>query len=530
MVWGDDRSPDGEMGRLYARYAWKTFREEKWNEFADLTEKGFEFDRLNADLLSFKGILADRENDYAASRQWFIQASLSGTAPEYVSGTEILRRLSELNYRMGYYPDQLSLFQSSSDSDRDHPDILYYTVLSLYQAGEADEAFRYAEEGVYRYQDQRFLILLSGWSGDSRYIGMLREFLDRQGLLYPDLLARSVLQAAYFKDSLALMYVSFQHDLNSWYFRRYILDSPDDALMPAMPSGERVWSADVVRAWWGHSAPPVSRLDSAGVPPGILLDRSGDGVPEVEIHRTAGGFRWQVDEDQNGFCNIELFWEPAMELKSIRFCDSGGEVICYYDESPRISRIEVIGKDRNEREYFYLSGSFSLPSEGPLRWEDALDLSDADRLRWYVGQEAEYLKNCYSLKDSVTLPQNRLFREYTVVDGVIRRFREDSNFDGQYDRMVLLRDWLPYEGFRDLNYNGQYELREIYREGRLSGFEVRGDRVRIEEYIDLWNRKKFQLWDFDRTSFFDAVLIKTDERAVEEIMIKGGNSESDGNG
>ena len=50
------RSPDPEMARLYARYAWNAYKDKDWQEFANLVEKGVEFDRENPDLLCFQGV------------------------------------------------------------------------------------------------------------------------------------------------------------------------------------------------------------------------------------------------------------------------------------------------------------------------------------------------------------------------------------------------------------------------------------------------------------------------------------------
>ena len=74
-----------------------------------------------------------------------------------------------------------------------------------------------------------------------------------------------------------------------------------------------------------------------------------------------------------------------------------------------------------------------------------------------------------------------------------------------------------------MNLDGIFDLKEIYSNGRLSGMEIQGDRSRIEEYYDLWNSKRYQLWNFDQTSFFDAILIQNADLTWVELSLDSKN-------
>ena len=189
------RSPDPEMARLYARYAWNAYKDEDWHEFANLVEKGVEFDRENPDLLCFEGMILLRERDYRGVSEKYNAAFKQSDRTEYLKCDDILSVLSRMFYRLGEYRKQTDLFYAACDDNRDDPDFLFYSVLSFFALQEKETAIALAEEGVYRFQDQRFLILLCAWMENSGYPVILNESLNRQGMLYPDLMARMILQS-----------------------------------------------------------------------------------------------------------------------------------------------------------------------------------------------------------------------------------------------------------------------------------------------------------------------------------------------
>ena len=246
------------------------------------------------------------------------------------------------------------------------------------------------------------------------------------------------------------------------------------------------------------------------IPGDMYIDQSGDGIEDWIIRNAGNSLIWIRDENQDGLADFRINWESGQELSSVEYFHRDYTLSCFYYDYPHVDHIEIGGEGRNVREYLYLPGSYDLPvlAASDFSWQSCFDITEGNTPFWMRLSESDYLKYCYSLKDSVTDSASGLFREYTIINGAIKRFREDSNFDGYFDRMVLLEDWAPVEGYRDLNLDGIFDLKEIYSNGRLSGMEIQGDHSRIEEYYDLWNSKRYQLWNFDQTSFFDAILIQ----------------------
>ena len=161
---------------MFARHAWNAYTHAKWSEFSDLTRKGLEYDKQNPDLLCFRGLEARRAGQYSEASQWFSKAYYSGFQPEQVSTKEILGWLFEVQFRLGYDEELETLFFTINDLTRDDPDhpFLYSTSLSI-GLETTEKAVELAARGVYRFQDQRFLILLSSWSDDTYYPGILSE-------------------------------------------------------------------------------------------------------------------------------------------------------------------------------------------------------------------------------------------------------------------------------------------------------------------------------------------------------------------
>jgi hypothetical protein len=510
---------DIELARLYARHAWDAYGSSRWQEFSDLVEKGLEYDDLNPDLLSFRGLEARSEGHYEEARKWFSKAFYSGYQAEHVKNRDILAWLFEMNYRLGNDSELESLYYTINEITRDNQDILFYTALSLHRLGRTEDAVKLAEEGVYRYQDQRFLILLSLWSDNSSYPGILSEYIERQGLLYPDLLARAVLSPENKNPSvLASLYLAQENDLNSWYIRKTVLGLPvDDTLIPDFTDSRRIWPLKTLQSYINEH-PDMGELMSELTY--MSLDSSADGIVDFTILKKGDEIVWELDFNQDGTADTRMIWDNSSVLQSVTYIQDDLIRSFYYYDYPYIERVDISGGRRNFREYYYLPGSFRFSlGDKPEELHVQLLMKNEDNAPVFT-EESDILNNCFSLIDSVTEDEKKPFREYTVVDGMIRRFREDSNFDGQFDRTVLLDNWLPYEGYRDIDNDGDYDLKEKYINGRFAGFVYEGGESRLEEYQDLWSRRRYQLWDFSKNGFYDALLEQKGDGSWDEMLIE----------
>jgi len=516
-----ERSPDSKMAELYARYAWSAYRDQNWYEFNKLTDKGAEFDSENPDLLSFQAMSYFKDRKFRSAGEKLDAAFYNSRKTEYFSTHEILKTLAEIHYRLGEYEVLINLYNSVSEMNREDPDFLFFTSMAYYNSDRENDAVALAEEGVYRFQDQRFLILLTAWVPDSGYPVILNEFLDKQGILYPELMAQLIIQTNAEEGCLSLQYRSRTKDYNSWYFASKLSNPPSESILfsPGL-NDQRIWPERVVRKVWEESSSgeKITNPFSSEI---LKIDQSGDGIEDWTIRPDGNTYLWERDEDQDGKTDFNIRWTREQLPQHLEYYGPDGTIRCYYYDYPNVERIEITGNSKTMREYLYLPGSYELPliEEKGISWLNALSLKNEDISIRLLSGESAHLNACYSLKDSIDQGDIKLFREYTVINGSIRRFREDSNFDGFFDRVVLLNEWQPYEGFRDLNLDGQFDLKEMYRAGRLIGMEIQGDHSRLEEYYDLWNRKQYQLWDFDQSSFYDAILIKNSDLTWNEYKL-----------
>ncbi len=515
QLYAQDKSydvQDRELGQIYAKHAWSAFESSRNSDFKSLTEKGLEYDDINPDLLGFKGIQALNSARYAEALQWFTKAWYSGMEPEVLSFADIMGWLFEVGFRLKKDHELESYYFSGSEMVTDDPDIMFYAARSLRRLGRKRDAVKLAEEGLYRFQDQRFLMLLCSWGADEKYFKILTEYIERQGIIYPDLLALAVLQSGG-DAGLASLYVQQYSDLNSWYFKKQFLGLGAPAFKGYCEPG-RIWPLEVFTAY--------RDVYPAEIPEGLgRLDADADGLADIFLVESEGALQWRFDPGQDGDADYVMTWSPSGKLRSVEEFSLHRDMSLFYYDYPYVDRVVLSGGERSRREYLFLPGSLMYPllpdgEDGVVSFLGRSEAPMGDFL-----PESDLLKNCFSLVEQMSRGEKKPFREYTVVDGMIRRFREDSNLDGRFDRVVLIDNWLPYEGYRDIDGSGSYELKEKYINGRLAGFEYEGPDSRMEEYQDLWNRSRFQLWDFSRDNFFDAYLRRREDGSWEEYLLTG---------
>jgi len=510
---------DTAMAKLYAKYAWDARSSGNWTDFSELTDKGLEYDASNPDLLCFQGLKSLKSGLFAEAETWFSKAYYSGFQSEQVHSKDILSWLFEVNYRLGKDLSIDALFHSSGELTRDDPEILYYTSLALYRLGKVQQAIKIAADGVNRYQDQRFLILLSSWSEDQYYPGILSEYIARQGIKYPDLMARTILTPGSKNiQSLAGLYIEQFNDLNSWYFKTFLFQMPSDATsVPDFSDSTRVWPLLCLQKFIQTRSDLENLMKQVSH---LSLDSTSDGIADFFMKSHGEDTVWELDNDQDGIINSQLVWDGNIQLKTLTYSDAEMTQQIHYYNYPSVDKISLSGNHRNLRDYSFLPGSYAYSlSKSSEKLYITLLLFPDKVIKDFI-PESEVLSHCFSLIESVTTPRLSTFREYTVVDGMIRRFREDSNFDGNFDRVVLLKDWLPYEGYRDIDGDGKYDLKEKYSSGRFSGFVFEGDNSTLEEYHDLWNKKRYQLWDFSKEGFYNALLEQNADGSWSELLFK----------
>ncbi len=95
-------------------------------------------------------------------------------------------------------------------------------------------------------------------------------------------------------------------------------------------------------------------------------------------------------------------------------------------------------------------------------------------------------------------------RVYTYSGGQIVRLNEDPNEDGLFRRIVHYRGSAPALGFRDLDGDGHYEIREEYSEGGLIKIALDQDGNGKFEYVQIINPNTEMYWDYNGDGVYDS--------------------------
>ncbi len=520
---------DEHVARLYARYAAEAYENARWEDFKSLEEKGLEYDPANPDLLYFKGMRLMNEKDYKGGLLCFERAWHSAESPRVVKGSDILGRLAEAGYTLGRHNLLVRLYHSVASLERSSPDLIFYTALALKSLGKVQEACLLAEEGLGRFQDQRCLILLASWVDEGPWKSVLAGSVERRGILYPDLLAREILKTRN-PVLMASLYVERFNDVNSLYFRNRILDMPFLG-KPSFAGRGRIWSLQVFLYWVKKNPEELLNRELYDV---MRLDSTGDGLADLEIRKTSRGWSWKLDQDQDGREDYALQWNVEGDLRRLYSVSDYEQRLYNYYDYPFLDSVSIEGPGRSVREYLFFPGIHVLEihpgnsgqskaskekGEGGSQGIMLSILENPEGFGIAEAGESHLLKSCFSIIESVRREELYTFREYTVAGGNILRFREDSNFDGCFDRRVILSNWLPVAGVRDLDGDGVEDFKEKYIHGRFAGFDYEGETDRLEEFQDLWNRQRFQLWDFSKDGFYDAFLKCSTQGVWEEYLL-----------
>ncbi len=346
--------------------------------------------------------------------------------------------------------------------------------------GRPDRALRAAEDGLAILPDSTALLLTAAELSRGERRSSLLERYFRLGGSEP--LAAALAMEAESPEEAALVERFFASGGNG---RVLILDRVRSLLEARESAREKQAGAGAgaSRAWSTF----LSR--TGGYSGQRVVDSDRDGFYEERYRYVDGSLRqWLLDRDQDGVPEARV----ELERESPRVVTAGGWTY-RYGQYPYLEEA-VLADGGGRREYLLLPMSFRLPvlQEAPggragLRLKLAVDAWPAEgRIRAGSYQMDEYPGG------SSTSRRRYLFQEGRVV-----RMEEGAGPGGRFAHVVVYRDGLPVFGTRDLDGDGEYEMREEYSGGALNRLTLDQDRDGRPEFVQVLSPRQEMLWDYD---------------------------------
>ena len=225
---------------------------------------------------------------------------------------------------------------------------------------------------------------------------------------------------------MASLYTEQNNDLNSWFFKQSLLGF-GRINFTGTCDDRRTWPLEAFIAF--RSAYPGTL--PAGVDR-LKLDGSGDGIADIFLNENEYGMHWSFDSGQDGDPDHVFSMSSAGKLLSVEEFGPHRNMSLHYYDYPYVDRVVLSGGGRSSREYLFLPGSMAFPLVPGDRDGVVSILSRTDAPMGEFLPESDLLRSCFSLIEQMDGEGRKPFREYMVVDGMIRRFREDSNQDGRF--------------------------------------------------------------------------------------------------
>jgi tetratricopeptide (TPR) repeat protein len=224
-----------------------------------------------------------------------------------------------------------------------------------------------------------------------------------------------------------------------------------------------------------------------------IMDRNRDGYYEQRFEYRNGILsQWVCDEDQNGIAEAIVDFEGGIPRKlALPAGESSSGLQYEYGEYPFIESASFVS-DTTRREYRMVPfvvqrpAFVSIPGEGfALQRREDLKAGE-DFIRQNAYQRMEYV-------GSSPFPERRVH----LLKGRTVRVDELPDSAGTFTHTLFYTSSQPVEGIRDLDGDGNPEIREQFRNGRLWKITLDQDGDGVNEFEQVFEGELKQMyWDY----------------------------------
>jgi tetratricopeptide (TPR) repeat protein len=509
-----DNSADFRIARRYLQQARMLYGEGRYESAAELLEVSLEFfpDYSESAYLCARVYIREQETTWKAidcleaavrSGTWTETEPLAGTA-------ELIR----LYVRTSRFQDARRLFEAIGETGlggRSNPELSTLWASTLLGLGRSAEAQAFLSEAVRRFpRSPRVYILLAEVLSSRGNRGAARELLQRGISELPDEAELTYRLAVLESDTRR------QRELIEAYFQVGGSDPAAALLAISGARAERDRFLDLFFRLGGNNR--IGYLDRlldsvslqeiserTGSYTGTRIrDQNRDGYYEQRYEYQEGILtRWVSDQDQNGVAEATVDFRNGIPSRvTLGNGDGSAQLEYRYSEYPYLDSVSLTS-GTSRREYLIVPYTLRRPAFLSLS-EEQFALQLQPRLRMgedFIRQNA-YQGIEYS--DNGILPERRV-RRTQLLEGRIVRVDELPDSEGNFTRTLYYAASLPVEGIRDLDGDGNPEIREEFRNGRLWKITLDQDGDGVNEFEQiLESGLKRMYWDYNGDGLYDS--------------------------
>jgi len=482
--------------------------DQNWFTEADsLLKKAMEYDQHNSGLWLLKARMDIESLQYEEALAANLQAlQIDDWQKSSFRESAVLQ--CRLLYRMKKYGDLLDFYYSLPETLMLDRELLFYRTYSELRMGQLDEAVEASERGMVLYpEDVRFfgpgmiagkMDLLTSFEkqwGENKDV--LDQWLTPLVRQFPD----SSLQDLFYRIDIDNPYKSYL--TGKWWNTEELR-----LFFEKYPRMDDLKILEQLYLQTDESGRNILEDFISGQNRSFFYDSNYDGMAEGSLIPNNDGWTYRLDMDQNGISdrdiNLNLQGIPLTLMEH----QGAKELRFHYDQWPFISRVESLESwERRVYQLAYGDAKSSLPGKMNLiaacRWLNEQGES------W---QEQELLS--LSQRIDKYNHDDVLFRRYFLQGGNIFLIREDSDMNGNPDRLLWVNQWHPMEGLRDLDEDGTADLYEYYHNGVWEGVMLDSQKDGVGDYIESWDPCEILLWDYNQDSLWDSIFNKESNRVI----------------
>jgi len=241
-----------------------------------------------------------------------------------------------------------------------------------------------------------------------------------------------------------------------------------------------------------------------------IRDLDRDGYYEQKFEYREGTLvRWISDQDQNGIAEAIVDFEERLPRKvTLPRGGGSGELQYLYGEYPFVESASLVS-GTSLREYRMVPYALRLPAFVAIPTERfALELQadlklDEDSIRNNAYQAVDYLID-KDLHERRTRRMRSIRRTY-LLEGRTVRIDELPDSAGHFTHTLFYSGSLPVEGIRDLDGDGEPEIREQFRNGRVWKITLDQDGDGVNEFEQIFKGDLKQMyWDYNDDGLYDS--------------------------